>query len=1363
MKVAKLFFSGLFILLVCVALGQQEDLNFINVNTKDGLSSTCVNSIIKDKYGYMWFATDDGLNKFDGINFTVYRHNSKDSSTIGGNIITVIYEDRQGNLWIGNEHTVALYDRKKDVFRNYSFGSYSSVRTISADHAGNLLIGGYSGLIIFNPQTGGVKNYFSQSDRRNQLLSNTILSVFEDSHHRLWIGTNAGLNLFNERTNDFVSFRHSDIDSNSIADNIVRAINEDIYGNVWFGTNNGLSKLRPDGKTFSNYVKRVSPTVSPGWNCIYTIKSDKSGDLWVGTDEGIHIFNCRSNKSRLVSPDIRNKYSLKGTTVRCIFIDDAGIYWVGSYQGGVCRYDKNLALFNLREGNVLDPSGLRSSVVTSFVEDPSGDIYVGTDRGGLNLYHRKTGLFSHPKLAPGDNKMIILAMELVNDELWIGTFRQGIYVLNINNGRVRHYEKNDSDGLSHDEIFSLRKDSKGNVWIGTNGGGVNVYNAKSGKIEKFEKIAGAPNIDYSKYFYVRDIREDKAGNIWIAAVGLGIGIYNPMQKSFKVLSSDNSGLPSNSISNILVDHNGKVWLGTLGGGLNLYDSRTDHFVCFSEQAGLSNAVVYKILEDGAGNLWLSTNKGISSFNPETKKFKNYSYQNGIQRSTFLPGSGIKTSNGEMFFGGFEGFNYFNPPSLRNNRNVPSLQFTSLKISNRVINPGEDEPIREHISIAKEIRLDYKQNFSLDFIALSYTTPDDSRYAYKLDGFDGDWNQAGKSHTAVYTNLDPGEYTFHVKATSEDGAWTTPEKTIKIFVKPPFWRTTYAYLFYVILAVSILALIRYQGVRKIKNKFLLEQERLQIKQMIEQERKEAERRHEFDQLRIKFLTNLSHEFKTPISLIAGPVDKLISLEDSTEKKSHLSMAKRNINRLLNLVNQLLDFKRLEQNELMLNLSKGDIVLFVRDIADSFKDISEARQIHFSFSSSLEHYPTLFDRDKMERVLFNLLSNAFKFTPKGGKIELRMEKAVDGNLKILVRDNGVGMSKEVQDKIFDRFFQANQDNGPLNQGSGIGLSIAKEFVRLHGGMISVESTEGKGSLFSLVLPFEWVSESADEFQTAEAIVNDNGQVTDKNGGKSNSQRVTVLLIEDDEDFRLYLKDNLKAHYKIVEASNGKEGWQRVLSTHPHVVVSDINMPYMDGITLSRKIKSDKRTGHIPVILLTALTGESYHLNGLKTGASDYLTKPFNFEILNVKINNLVALNQKFKDTYSRQLQVTPSQVEVQPSEDENLLASITKYVESNIENPDLSVEELSRQVFMSRGSLYNKIVEMTGESPGEFIRSIRLKKAVALLEKSNMKVADIGYAVGFSSPNYFARAFKAKYQVSPSEYAGKMRNPGNSDPE
>lgn len=1352
---AKCVYFVLLLFIWTQAIAQPSDINFISFSSKDGLSSSSVNAIIKDKYGYMWFATDDGLDKFDGINFTVYRHNTADSTTIGGNIVTAFHEDHDGNLWVGNNYTLSLYDRKKDAFRNYHFLGNGAVRAIFSDHRGNLWVGGYSGLYRFNPKDGTVKNYHTNSPKNNGLTSNTILSIFEDTKRRLWIGTNAGLHLFNEQGDSFINFSRSDNNTAAIADNVIRSITEDSNGNVWFGTNNGFSKLQQDGKTFINYTNSSTDFTSVGWHRVYSIKADKLGQLWVGTEEGVNVFNIGSEKSLKLYPDKRNKYSLKGKSVRSIFIDDSGIYWVGTFHGGINKYDKNLAFFSLRESNPFDPSGLSSSVVTSFIEDPSGDIYVGTDGGGLNLYHRKTGVFSHPNLTQGGNRLSIMTMEMLGTELWVGTYGKGLYVFNTVSGRVQHFKKgNVSSDLSNDEIFCLKKDSKGNMWIGTNGEGVNVYNPKTGTIDRLDRNAGSAEIGFTKNWFVRSIEEDRFGNLWIASNGAGIGIYDPSQKTFNILNTQNSGLPSNIVMNLHLDQNGRMWAGTLGGGLSLFDSKTGKFVSYSEKEGLSNAIVYKILEDNSGNFWVSTNNGISSFNSQAKKFKNYSYQNGLQRSTFCMGSGLKTTNGELFFGGLDGFNYFEPLSLHSNRNVPSLQFTALKISNRTIIPGEDEAIKDHVSIANEIRLDFKQNFSLDFIALNYTAPRENRYAYKLDGFDGDWNIVGESRTAVYTNLDPGEYTFRVKASSEDGAWTTPEKTIRIYVRPPFWRTVWAYIFYLVFAFAVVVLYRRQGMQKLKNKFALEQERLQVKQMIEQERKEAERQHEFDQLRIKFLTNLSHEFRTPISLIAGPVDKLLSQENDTCKKNQLSMVKRNAGRLLNLVNQLLDFKKLEQNELNLNLGSGDIISFIRDIAESFKDAAEAKQINYNFSTSISECTTLFDRDKIERLLFNLLSNAFKFTPKDGKISLEVQQAIDSNLKITVTDSGIGMSPEVRDKIFDRFFQAIENNGVLNQGNGIGLSIAKEFVRLHGGTIDVESTPGRGSTFTVMLPCPVLKNTSESVQTGsiENRIHSKSQLAISEHGPSGN--FTVLLIEDNEDFRQYLRDSLKPFYKVVEATNGKEGWQKVLSTHPQVVVSDINMPIMDGITLSKKIKSDKRTSHIPIVLLTAMAGDLNQLKGLETGAVDYLTKPFNFEILNVKIKNLVALNQNLKNTYSKQLQVLPSEIEVE-SEDEKLLSKIIQYIEVNIDSPNLSVEELSKHAFMSRGSLYSKIIEMTGETPVEFIRSIKLKKAAALLEKSDMKVSQIGYAVGFSSPNYFARAFKAKYNLSPSEYAENIK--------
>lgn len=1341
------------VLLQGTIIAQQTALNFINFSSKDGLSSNYVNALLKDRYGYMWFGTDDGLNKFNGNNFKVYKNQSGDSTSIAGNIIMALCEDQSGNLWIGTNQSLSLYNRRKDAFINYDHVVGGPTRALCTDHLGNIWAGSYSGLYMFNPRTGAVKHYESNPVKAGQIKSNTVITVFEDSRKRLWVGTGEGLHLYAREKDSFILYQHSDIDPSSIGGNSIRTITEDKDGRLWVGTNAGVSKLTSNETGFENYSYNKEDANSISCNSVRVIAPDKKGKLWIGTEDGLNIMDVSSGKMVRISEDPRNNYSFKGKSIRSIFIDDNGIFWVGTIHGGVNKYDQNLAFFNLRHSNALDPAGLNSPIVTSFVEAPSGDIYIGTDGGGLNLYRRKTGLFEHPKLGGIENKSLtILAMESVGHEIWIGTYQQGLYVVNTKSGAVKHYTQgNGPGGLQHNEIFCIKKDSKGNVWMGNNGEGVDVFNNQSRTFNKFRKSGAGVNGKLPLNGFIRAIEEDDAGNIWIGSYGSGIAIYNPANNKFRALNRANSNLPSDNILSIYKDKNGTIWLGTFGAGLCMFDERNHKFVSYSESKGLANGVIYKILEDNSGKLWVSTNKGLSSFDPKKKKFKNYSYQNGLQRSPFAFGAGIKTSQGELFFGGLDGFNFFDPALLHCNKNIPSLVFTDLKIAHRSVIPGDDAAIKENISTAREIRLSYKQNFSLDFIALNYTSPQESRYSYKLDGFDNDWNEVGAAHTAVYTNLDPGEYVFRVKARSDDGMWSTPEKTIKVYVKPPFWLTTYAYVFYVMAICFMIALIRYQGIRRIKNKFALEQERIQVRQIIEQERREAERQHEFDQLKIKFLTNLSHEFRTPVSLIVGPVEKILQREADAEKKNELNLVQRNARRLLNLVNQLLDFRKLEENELKLNPTEGDLVSFVKDVADSFKDIFEHKHIHFTFLSSLNRFYTSFDRDKIERILFNILSNAFKFTGNEGKICLNIIKEDDSDLKIIISDTGIGMTPDVMRKIFDRFFQGDVHTSILNQGSGIGLSITKDFVQLHGGTINVQSEPENGSTFTIALPCKEIPKPFDEMDTIPAVVinNELTELQQQNEILPEHEKPTVLIIEDNDDFRNYLKDNLRPYYRIVEAANGKEGWQKALSAHPKIIVSDISMPGIDGITLSRKIRSDKRTSHIPIILLTALTGNTNQIRGLQTGANDYLTKPFDFGILNIKIKNLLALNDDLKNTYSRQIKVVPSGVEVQ-NQDEKLLLKITRYIETNIDSPNLNVEELSKHVFMSRGSLYSKIVNLTGETPVEFIRSIRLNKAVALLENSNMKIAEVGYAVGFSTPNYFARAFKAKYKTSPSEF-------------
>jgi signal transduction histidine kinase/ligand-binding sensor domain-containing protein/DNA-binding response OmpR family regulator len=1340
-----------------ITQGQQNSLHFINFSSKDGLSSNTVNVVMKDRFGYMWFGTEDGLSRFDGSRFIAYNHNAADTTSIRSNNIMSIYEDAQGNLWVGTSKGLSLYDRRRNGFLNLNVTLGTSVRALCGDHQGNLWIGGYSGLFKYHPATGDSHYYPAEDTGKSNLASNTVISILEDSQRRLWIGTNAGLHLYRRDTDDFQLFSGRQPDS-ILTDIGIRAISEDRKGNIWVGTiDGGLNKLPRGGAGFHSYKTRPGQTGHLSSNRIYGIAHDADGKLWLGTEKGLDILDPETGEVQHVTTNARDKYSLKGSSIRSLYIDKNGIYWIGTFQSGVNKYDKNLTAFSLVLSNPFDPFGLSAPKVTSFAEARNGNIYVGTDGGGLNLYNRHSGLFNRVTIGP--QPLTILAMETVGDELWLATYLQGIYVLNTINGKLRHYFKDDCfSGLCSDEIFCLRKDSHGKIWIGTNGNGVQVFIPDRGVFQKLEEyIAGAAGDKVPPKGFIRSIEEDKEGKFWMAVPGRGVYMYDPATHTFRLYERKHTGLPIDEAQCLLAGKDGILWAGTGGRGLCKLDFKRNSFKVYSARDGLAHEVICKILEDSSGALWFSTNKGITRFNPRQPGFKNFSYENGLQQSAFT-GAGLKTKSGEMFFGGLEGFNYFFPATLHYNRKIPVVVFTGLKVENSNVFPDKKGPISVDIAMAREIRLHYKQNFSIDFTVLDFTSPNECQYLYKLEGFNKTWNQIGANKTAVFTNLDPGEYTLLVKAHSANGEWTTQAASMAVYIKPPFWMTGYAYFFYLVLALLTILGVRYRGIQRLKRKFAAEQERQQIRQLIEEERKEAERQRAFDDTKIKFLTNLSHEFRTPISLIAGPVQTLLEDEIDQEKKGKLSMVKRNTRRLLNLVNQLVDFRKLEEQEFRLNATLGDMVPFVRDVVESFTDLADRRHINFSFQSSFESYYAFFDKDKIERVLFNLLSNAFKFTGRNGEVTMNMRREENNDgIIISIADNGIGMSEEEQQRIFDRFFQGETHPGIMNQGSGIGLSITKEFVRLHGGSIKVSSLYGKGSEFTIRLPLEeqekpLAGQATEKFPIFQDTPGEQAVVQPP--VQNSGDRLTVLLIEDNEDFRAYLRNNLRPYYRIIEAVDGKEGWQKALSGHPHVIVSDISMPYMDGITLSKKIRADKRTAHIPIILLTALTGDACELRGLQTGASDYLTKPFSTDILKVKIQNLASLNQSLKEAYTRRLNVSiePAAVE---SENEKLLLKITGYIEENIDDEKLSVEQLAKHLCMSRGTLYNKMVDITGETPVEFIRSVRLNKAAALLEKSDLHIAEIGYTVGFRTPNYFTRAFKAKFNMSPSEYLALKR--------
>ena len=1379
MTIKKISLPFFWILLLLSKAIAQQNLSFTSLTTKDGLSSNTVNDIEKDHYGLMWFATDDGLNKFDGTNFTVYRHKPDNQATLQVNEILALHEDKAGNLWVGTGGgSLSLYDRQKDAFINFPAGGpneidHGVILSLCSDYLGKIWIGHYGGINILDPQTKAITRLYTAP---NVAFTKTSHCVFEDSQHQIWIGTDEGLFLYNPLTKLLTNFLHNPGDLSSLNGNEVLTIVEDKLHNIWVGTTEGLSRLQPRGKSFINYKHNAAKQLSLSNDIVNDLALDEENKLWIATGAGLNILDIRTGEIIQVTANPRKVNSLTTNTINSLFIDWQGIYWIGNHSGGINRYDKNLNLFNLIRSNPFDQQGLMTPKVTAFAEAGNGEMFIGTDGGGVSLFDPKTSTFQQfglkSKQPSTGNRLAIMALKVTqNKQLLVGTFSDGLFVADPSTARYQQLMQGaNADELNSNAIFCITEDRRGNRWVGTNGEGINVLNSANKVITRY-----TPNPKTTRDIklpingYIRDIIEDRNGNFWIATHGGGIAYFQPAPGKFTIYTTVNSHLPNDQVQTLLEDSHGNIWVGTLGGGLALLNQLTKQFTVISESEGLLNNNVYKLLEDRNGLLWISTNKGLSNYDQERKKISNYYYHNGVLQDNFVHGSGLRTSGGYLYFGGLDGFNFFNPENLKKNNNIPAVLIIDLKISNKSVEPSADGPIQENISITKKIDLDYKQNFALSFVGLSFTAPEQNQYAYKLEGFEKDWNYVGSATTAVYTNLDPGEYTFRVRASNNDGIWNTAGTSIKIYVHPPLWRTNYAYAFYLMVFIGSILYIRHRGIQKIKRKYILAEEKARA----ERERKESKRLHELDQLKIRFLTNLSHEFRTPISLILGPVEMLLSQDTNRQSSNQLQIIKRNGKRLLNLVNQLLDFRKMEENELKLHLSQGELVSFVREVFDSFKDLAERKKIDFIFTSRIERFPTQFDHDKIERILFNILSNAFKFTLEGGKVSLEMERLEELSdqtktwIAIKVNDSGIGIPEDEKEKVFKRFFQAITTASILNQGTGLGLSISKEFVRMQGGTVEVESEVGKGSTFSIQIPFLPLEGSKESFETqnkrqeAEALPEEQ-KVFMADAGRNDDVKdwpamPSVLLVEDNEDFRFYLKDNLRLHYKVFEAANGKEGWQKTLAEHPQLIVSDISMPVMDGIELCRKIKSDKRTHHIPVVLLTALTGEEDQIKGLETGANDYITKPFNYEVLNAKIKNLLVLNQSLKNAYTKQIRVLTPEIKVE-SANEQLLHNIMLYIEENLTDTQLSVVNLSKHVGMSRSSLYSKLLELTGQTPIEFIRSVKLDKAAVLLEKSHMNIAQIAYSVGFTTPKYFAKSFKEKFNMLPSEYLNKMRKVG-----
>lgn len=1379
-----------YILLVAIlfarpqAFAQTGQYQFSQLDISNGLSHNQVNCIFKDAKGFMWFGTMSGLNRYDGYTFKVFKHDANNKNSLNDDYIQSIYEGPGQTLWVLTRNGYSIYNPTTEQFENDISPRINSLKLpnvginkIKKDSKGNFwfIYGGNLGVYKYNPANGQTTHYGNNTGTSPSLYSNNVTDVAEDRKGNMWFVHTTGMaEMLDTRLNK-ITYRTNVIGNLNSNKALYYSITIDRDNDLWFYTgdiNMGVCYFSPSTNVF-RHIDKNSAGAKLNSTVINNVVQADDGLIWIATDHGgINLLDKKDFSITYLLNREDDTKSLKQNSVM-LYKDNTGIMWAGTFKEGISYYHKNIIQFPLYRHFASDPSSLSFEDVDKFVEDKQGNLWIGTNGGGLIYFNRKTGKFTQYKNNPQNSNSlandIIVSMCMDHDQkLWIGTYFGG---LDCFDGKTfTHYRHDDKNpgSIADDRVWSIFEDSSNRLWVGTFAGRIDIF-------DRAKKIFyHAFNSTQIRSPFVSCIFEDRSGNIW---VGGYFGVDEIVNKSNSIRhyqKGNNGQLIGDNVNSITQDSRGLVWIATRD-GVDIFNEKTGTFTPLTKESGLPDNSILNILEDNDGKMWMSSSNGLcrialtAAGNGYTFQFKNFDEADGLQGKEFNVNAALKTSKGEMIFGGGHGFNIFDPRTIQPNTYKPRLIFTDFQLFNKSV--IANQPVNDHVILSKAISetsaitLNHSDNvFTIEFAALDYFNPNKVKYQYKLEGFDKDWLTASNAtRKATYTNLDGGDYTFKVRAINTDATWNTGYITLQIKVLPPFWKSPLAYIIYLVVIIGVLLLIRQRGIQKIRREFAIEQEKKEVQLIIEQERMEVERMHEIDRLKTKFLTNVSHEFRTPLSLIMAPVDKMLTHSPDAEQKQQLNMVRKNARRLLNLVNQLLDFRKMEVQELKLHTRPGDIIKFIKEISLSFTDIAEEKGIGFIFDTEVETLKTSFDHDKIERILFNLLSNAFKFTPRGGHVSVLVNMVNEGLIddpqiiEIKVIDTGIGIPVDKHERIFERFFQNNLPGSMLNQGSGIGLAITREFVNMHQGRIFVESEPDHGSCFVIQLPV-----LAIEGEPGDDIANNNPVEELQQSGREDetaalsktNKKQTILLVEDNDDFRFYLKDNLKETYHVIEAVNGKEGWQKALALHPDIMVSDISMPEMNGKDLCRKIKNDSRTSHIPIILLTALIGEEEELKGLEIGANDYMTKPFNFEILISKIKNLLRLQATFKKTYTRQVDFQLAEAAI-PSGDEKFVKDIIEYINENMQDPVLSVNELSRHMGMNRNTLYKKLLMLTGKSPVEYIRSIRLKKAAHLLEYSQMNIAEVSYEVGFNTPQYFAKSFREEFNMLPSEFVLQKR--------
>ncbi len=1327
---------------------------FSNLSLKNGLSQLTVLCIHQDKQGYMWFGTRNGLNRFDGYNFNVFLNKPGDSTSISNNHILAIAEDASGYLWIGTNNGLNRLDVTTNTFKRYLHNSknnnsltHNMIASLFIDSKGNVWVGTDNGLNLYR----AVTDDFERINPDNFFSNNTINSITETHDNRLVLGTMyQGVAIMDTRNGKqnyaYTIYQNQPGKPQSLSSNQIRSVFVDSKDNVWIGTiSKGLNLMK-----FSDNKNPEAPfikyTQSEGLtnNYIRGINESPEGDIVVGTFNGLNVISL-SGKIERYNTYGTERGNLSHYSIFPVYFDRNQTLWVGTYAGGIDFSNPSGKKFRYYDidSELKTIMGIMGPMVKS-----ETDLYIATEGGGLLRFNKQKETFkpytlnNNSELSYSDNIFKCLCID--KGKILCGTTVGTIYSFDPQTERFSLlYELPEKSS-----IYVLQRDLSGNLIIG----GVNriglMLITPSGIRQQEFPVKGSGITTFSD---VRSFLEIKSGVYLIGTRSEGLFLYDrnkQIQTQYKKYEeAPSSGLPENFIDCIVKDAKERIWIGTFGGGLCLFDEKQGKFKTYNTDSGLLDNNICSIVVNKDGHLWVSSITGISDFNPENETFKNYSYNSATNINEFSPRSGILTKNGTIFFGGNNGLISFNPHNLAVNTNKPPVVLESLYVNNELIVPGESSSIlKKNLNFEKEITLKYNQsNVSIVYAALNYIFPDKNMYAYKLEGFDPDWNEVGNRRIAYYTNIPPGNYVFRVKASNNDDIWNETGASIIITILPPFWKTWWAYSLYSLFIISILYLIF---------RYLNEKERM--KNDIRLKQMESKTREEFHLARNRLFTNFSHELRTPLTLIMSPLDDIVEHEElKSGIKDRLLTMRSNSHRLLRLVNNLMDFQKNESGMLELKVSQSDIVKFAREMTMSFSELTMSRNINLLFLSSIESLYCLFDKNLMEKVFFNLLSNAIKNTPNNGQVEVRLRSNFDNSiLRIEVEDSGIGIPAGDLEKIFAPFYQVSQSEH-AHSGTGLGLSLSKSIIEMHHGRIWAESKgENLGSTFIFTLPVDSELFKPDEI-IPDIEENEFHHTIDVSTDKESVEKsepqtnYTLLIVEDNPDVRHYIVSKLESIYEIREATNGEEGLEKAFNYLPDLILTDLMMPKMNGVEMCFKLKNDMRTSHIPIIMITARTMPADIQEGYESGADEYIVKPFNSSILKTRIKNILQSREKLKEIYGKQFSLEKLGVKA-TSLDEKFMQKLYQIVEKNISNPELDLNEFYKELGMSRANFYRKIKAITNLSLSEFIRNFRLEMAAKLLRESDMPVSEVYVAVGFNSHAYFSNCFKAAYGVSPTEY-------------